>query len=985
MRRSVKALVVVVGMMATLPALGKIEVSSSGSQTVYDIKIEGVELKPVNIGGKDFVSARLKGVERFDGVRYDIGKPEVPVVRLIVDGDVTVESLGGMAQASIDASKPIKPSQSSWSKSSKFAPPVSYDDVAYNFNGFKSEPLFEIKKVGSTRGVARHMLTLNVMRYNAVTGQYQIQNHVKVTVSRKSVMNDSVQPTMAFVVGAKFNESPSLASLIRMKEQQGFRTRKIVIGQNAVVTDVDIRNTLKGILSENVNLRFATIVGDAEDVPGHVSTHISGVTDHYYRSIDTSDYESDINGPDISVGRLSVNTEAQLAAVVSKISRYTDGRFSKDQWMQHPAFVTTHDRYQVAEGTHNDVIAKHFAPRGYDRVFPDSNEKGGDKLFPITLNATPEQIVDHMKAGRFIINYSGHGSHTGWEDVSAADVNSLNDPNALPWVISNACITGDFREEPVFAETWLRNPNGAIVFWGSMDSSYWDEDDVLEKGMYDAVFELGKRSFDLIHQHALGEVWRRYGGENKSAYYWETYVTFGDPSLEVRLAKSSDPEVEGPDALIIGANEATWKIKANNSPVSSARISLYRASDGKSVSGLTDDQGEITLGLSAFGSVAEPVTMIAVGGDLKKMTRDLALIAPNQPYLGFSNWTVNGRAGGGVHVGELINLSAVVENFGLISTSGGRVVIGGISGPAVVARAEASVPALASREREAISSGLAFTVNPEARRGESIRVQLTWETKEGQTGQVQLSWPVLRGDLEVSVIDYGDSSVEGIGTEGQLFVTLRNIGNELMRGTELRAQAGKCTSRVDGSLSISELAPGAATRVAIPLQVVTDGQCESGSIGDISLQGYYESASRQLSVAAGVSYLVGVLETEIERYEGLALPIPDQGDLLTKTIQMNGSGTIKDVSVYIKINHTFVGDLDVKLVSPSGKEILLHNRSGGSADVIEQRYGRGGLVNKDLESLIGSEVRGEWKITVQDTISSDVGTLDAVELTIRHW
>ena len=177
----------------------------------------------------------------------------------------------------------------------------------------------------------------------------------------------------------------------------------------------------------------------------------------------------------------------------------------------------------------------------------------------------------------------------------------------------------------------------------------------------------------------------------------------------------------------------------------------------------------------------------------------------------------------------------------------------------------------------------------------------------------------------------------------------------------------------------------AATRVAIPLQVVTDGPCESGSIGDISLEGYYESASRQLSVAAGVSYLVGVLETEIERYESLALPIPDQGALLTKTIQMNGSGTIKDVSVYIKINHTFVGDFDVKLVSPSGKEILLHNRSGGSADVIDQRYGRGALVNKDLESLIGSEVRGEWKITVQDTMSSDVGTLDTVELTIRHW
>ena len=194
-----------------------------------------------------------------------------------------------------------------------------------------------------------------------------------------------------------------------------------------------------------------------------------------------------------------------------KIARYTDGRFGADRWMQHPAFITTHDRWQVAEATHNSVIAKHLAPRSYDRVFPDASEKGGDKLYPISLNATDAQIVDHMKQGRFIINFSGHGSHTGWEDVTTQDVLSMNDPNALPWVISNACITGDFREEPVFAETWQRHPSGAITFWGSMDSSYWDEDDILEKAMYDAVFELGKRPFDSIHQYALGEVWRHYG------------------------------------------------------------------------------------------------------------------------------------------------------------------------------------------------------------------------------------------------------------------------------------------------------------------------------------------------------------------------------------------------------------------------------------------------------------------------------------------
>lgn len=973
-----------VGMMSTSPAMGKVTVSSVGNQTVYDIEIEGVDMAPINIGGKEFVTATLKGVERYQAVKYELGKPEIPVVRLMVDGDVVVQAIGITESGVSDPTKPIRPSQPSWSKSLKFHPPVAYDAAAYDLNSMGVEPLYEVKKVASFRGSPRQMVTLNAMKYNPVNGLYQFHNRYKVTVTNLARKDES-QPTMAFVVGSKFASSPSLDTLVRLKESQGFRTRRIIIGQNNVTTDVSIRNALRTIYGENVNLRYALIVGDAEDVPGHDSSHISGVTDHFYRAIDTDNYEADINGPDIGVGRLSVNSEQQLATVVGKIARYTDGRFGADRWMQHPAFITTHDRWQVAEATHNSVIAKHLAPQNYDRVFPDASEKGGDKLYPISLNATDAQIVDHMKQGRFIINFSGHGSHTGWEDVTTQDVLSMNDPNALPWVISNACITGDFREEPVFAETWQRHPSGAITFWGSMDSSYWDEDDILEKAMYDAVFDLGKRPFDSIHQYALGEVWRHYGGEAKSEYYWETYVTFGDPSLEVRLKKSTDVTLEGPDALIIGSDEASWRVLSGDMPVQNARITLNRASDGRSVTGLTNEQGEVTLSLATFGATAEPVTLVVVGGDLRKVSRELALIAPNQPHLGFAGWTVNGRSASGVHVGEQITLGAVVENFGMVATSGGKLMIENVTGPGAVGRSEVTVPPMASRERATLDSGLSFTVNSEARRGDVVRAQLRWQTNEGQTGALVLSWPVLRADIEVTAVDYGAEGVEGIGSEGYLYLTIKNIGAEVIRSLELRPQGGACTSRANGVLTIAELAPGATARIPQSIQVTTDGQCTSGSAGSISLAGTYQSVSRQLTLAAGFNYLVGVLETDVERMEGLGLSIPDRGEALVKSIQMNGSGPIKDVSVFVKINHTYIGDLEVHLIAPDGKSVMLHNHTGSGNDNIEQRYGRGGLNVADLDTLIGGEARGEWKISVRDTMSSDTGTLESVELAIRHW
>jgi hypothetical protein len=53
--------------------------------------------------------------------------------------------------------------------------------------------------------------------------------------------------------------------------------------------------------------------------------------------------------------------------------------------------------------------------------------------------------------------------------------------------------------------------------------------------MYDGIYTAHKSTFGDITQNALSELWKEYGGANRSAYYWETYIMFGDPSIELRL------------------------------------------------------------------------------------------------------------------------------------------------------------------------------------------------------------------------------------------------------------------------------------------------------------------------------------------------------------------------------------------------------------------------------------------------------------------
>ncbi|WP_206051087.1 proprotein convertase P-domain-containing protein [Nocardioides speluncae] len=78
----------------------------------------------------------------------------------------------------------------------------------------------------------------------------------------------------------------------------------------------------------------------------------------------------------------------------------------------------------------------------------------------------------------------------------------------------------------------------------------------------------------------------------------------------------------------------------------------------------------------------------------------------------------------------------------------------------------------------------------------------------------------------------------------------------------------------------------------------------------------------------------------------------------------NASAT---ATVAVTIQHTYIGDLKVDLVAPDGTVYVLHNRTGGSADNINQTY----TVNLSSEAA-----NGTWKLQVNDNASQDTGKID---------
>lgn len=97
------------------------------------------------------------------------------------------------------------------------------------------------------------------------------------------------------------------------------------------------------------------------------------------------------------------------------------------------------------------------------------------------------------------------------------------------------------------------------------------------------------------------------------------------------------------------------------------------------------------------------------------------------------------------------------------------------------------------------------------------------------------------------------------------------------------------------------------------------------------------------------------------------------------------SGLIDTISVHLRLTHTYIGDLLIKLRAPNGVEVTLHNRTGGSTANINIVYGDGGSVPiAGIEQLFGADVRGAWRLTVADQAGSDVGTLDYLKVTVAR-
>lgn len=588
------------------------QTTTKDGKTVYEFAVEGIETqKQVGGWGTTFSVVTLKGVPGYDAVIYQVGEPMIPAIRFFVHSNEPITVLPGSDLVDLPKlESQVFPTQMSMAKNHQGPVPFSFNAEAYEEDEYTPNKAFEITDAGTVRGVKRQLVTLYPYYYRPSSGEQRLRKTFKVIA--KKVVSPALKPsnkeTIVFVVGEKFKDSPALKTYIEFKQKLGFFTYLEVVTAEANNTPDKIRARLKAFYSSKAHdLRYVILVGDNEDVPGHAAKFLSGAspwsnddddrlpTDHYYRSLDTDDYVTDINGPDVGVGRFSVSSEKELEVVTQKYMRYQTASFKDDKWLKRATFLATNDEtyFEVAEGSHDFVTESITSKLGYMGRFPVDPAKGGDRLYAIRHDADTEHILTALNEGRGIVNYSGHGDLDRWDspNFAIADLNKIENKDALPFVISNACITGQFSIPLSFAEAWQRHPQGGVFFWGSVDNTYWYEDDHLERKLYDLIAKADALDFASLTNNSIADVYRYYGGEGRSAYYWETYTSFGDPSVEFRSEPVRKPVLYAPTYIPrYSKGLGVTLLDASGAAVKNARLTL-RLPNGEHRNLATDAKG----------------------------------------------------------------------------------------------------------------------------------------------------------------------------------------------------------------------------------------------------------------------------------------------------------------------------------------------------------------------------------------------------------
>jgi len=664
-------------------------VSGGLDGVLIEIAIPGFGLGEIETGQGRFSRIQIEGC----GQTIEIGRAELPVLRraveipqgAAVEIEIVEKSVTTHALSDLDAPARVYPVQQPVEKLPGASEAAGFDYSDEFYASSAAYPYFEarVAEIGQIRGHRFAMIEVAPARYYPADGRLETLERlvlrVKVTGGDEALTRETINryyspafersaasallnyqaPTVKAVpplpVGYLIISDPDFTDEIQPLAD--WKTGKGYLATVTSTSDIPggaTTTAIKAYIKDawqnwTVPPSFVLLIGDVGDIPnwtGYGSS--SPPTDLYYATMTDPDYI-----PDLGIGRFSVADEDEVTYLVDKTIEYERRTFSGTAWLKKAVFMASSDNYSITEGTHNYVISNYLDPAGFT----------SDKLYSHTYNATTQQVRDAFNNGRVLGIYSGHGAETYWADGPVfyqSDVEGLLNAGMYPFVQSYACYTGRYTTSECFAETWTRQDGVAgIVFWGSSVTSYWDEDDVLEKAVFEAQFADGFTWVSGMLDEGKWGLYEYYSGGGSTQRYYEMYNIFGDPSIDIWTDTPAPMAVTHDGVMAVGATFYTVQVDDAKGPVADALVCLNMPGHVYETA-YTDAGGEAALTLDPPPLAVGDIDMIITAHNHDPHFETMQVIVPAIVTIGPD--TIQVETPTGVTITVLDTLYAPIED-----------------------------------------------------------------------------------------------------------------------------------------------------------------------------------------------------------------------------------------------------------------------------------------------------------------------------------
>ena len=470
-----------------------------------DVAIDGLKLQEIKTKGGVFTELDIDG----NAFKGEIGHPRIPVIRRIVEvpygADVKLvyetkgEKVVELGSTRLIPVQPPVPKISGALEAAAF----KIDSAVYAQKKFLSQPEVRIQDIDFMRGHRLVVLEISPVAYNPGENLIQFATSVSIRLEltgadreltqrmdhryystpfevllKERVLNyasfrsrDYVFPPTApigYLILNVADYSTAIAPFVEMKTLLGYdvTVEEVPAGATTAVVKAIIQNAYDTWTNPPA---YVLLNGDTNTLPAYTGEGSGSADDNEYTELEGTGYYT----PDVMIGRFPIRSVPDLETILSKVLQWEQTSMPDTDYMKDSLFLASSDHSSMLEATHEWSWNNHIAPYDPANVYHPVYERLGGDTADFALN---------VNEGRGIVCYSGHGYGDGSGTASVhfvhSDVSALTNVDEYGHVMVFACGVNLHDQEISFGERWLLEANkGSVSFWGTSDSSYWDEDD----------------------------------------------------------------------------------------------------------------------------------------------------------------------------------------------------------------------------------------------------------------------------------------------------------------------------------------------------------------------------------------------------------------------------------------------------------------------------------------------------------------------------